>query len=125
MKFSPEDFWGAKPSEWTMKEKMKRPRIANRNSFAYTSRLKPFVGNNMYAEWGGPQMSLYIVYSYGEHFPMYIYDEQRGVWYINEDKYSMSTSKHQSQSYPINHPNIDYKEYHNTRDMIRILDGEI
>ena len=44
--------------------------------------------------------NLYIVYSYGTHFPMYVYDETVGIWLGNQDKYSVSTSKHQSQAHP-------------------------
>lgn len=35
----------------------------------------------------------YCVYSYGEHFPMAVYD---GKWFVNKDKYSPTTSRHQS-----------------------------
>lgn len=36
---------------------------------------------------------LYVVYSYGTHFPVAVY--KNGVWLVNEDKYSRTTSKHQ------------------------------
>ena len=39
--------------------------------------------------------SLYIVYSYGYHFPLVIYDFTCERWYMNMDKYSRTTSKHQ------------------------------
>ena len=41
---------------------------------------------------------LYIVYSYGYHFPMYV--KYKNTWYENSDKYSISTSKQQSQARP-------------------------
>ena len=40
--------------------------------------------------------SLYIVYSYGYHFPLVIYDFTCERWYMNMDKRSRTTSKHQS-----------------------------
>lgn len=39
---------------------------------------------------------LYIIYSYGEHFPLAIYNFDTNKWYQNTDKYSTTTSKHQS-----------------------------
>lgn len=42
----------------------------------------------------------YTVYSYGQHFPMYVYDFNTGCWYGNRDKYSRTTSKHQSLMRP-------------------------
>ncbi len=35
----------------------------------------------------------YVVYSYGKHFPMAMYDGEQ--WRVNYDKYSRTTSKHQ------------------------------
>ena len=43
---------------------------------------------------------LYIVYSYGEHFPMYVYDKFVQLWFGNTDKYSPTTSKHQTMAHP-------------------------
>lgn len=46
---------------------------------------------------------LYAVYSYGYHFPMYVaewLEGQEPTWYENTDRYSQSTSKHQSQLRP-------------------------
>ena len=39
-----------------------------------------------------------IIYSYGYHFPMYV--KHKNTWYENSDKYSVSTSKQQTQSRP-------------------------
>lgn len=44
----------------------------------------------------------YTVYSYGDHFPMYVWDELAGAWYGNAEKYSRTTSKHMSKLYPGN-----------------------
>ena len=45
------------------------------------------------------------VYSYGKHFPMYVYDYRMCEWYGNSDKYSPTTSKHQSTCRP---PNVSH-----------------
>jgi hypothetical protein len=52
-----------------------------------------FKGNSLYAE---TIDNLYIVYSYGKHFPIAVYNFDTKIWYINTDKYSVTTSKHQS-----------------------------
>jgi hypothetical protein len=54
-----------------------------------------FTGNSVFAEYNGDR---YVVYSYGHHFPMYIYEQ--GAWYVNVDKYSVTTSNHQSKTCP-------------------------
>ena len=56
-----------------------------------------FKANNIFSE-HIKKDKLYIVYSYGHHFPMYI--KYKNTWYENSDKYSVSTSKQQSQSRP-------------------------
>jgi hypothetical protein len=44
--------------------------------------------------------NLYVVYSYGHHFPMYAYDAEAREWFGNADKYSPTTSRHQSYARP-------------------------
>jgi len=72
-------------------------RVSNSGCGKYVSQRIPFRGSNLFAE---QQDKLYIVYSYGKHFPMYIYDEDVGQWFGNSNKYSQSTSRQQSQAYP-------------------------
>tara|TARA_R100001460_G_scaffold15561_1_gene34250 strand:+ start:230 stop:574 length:345 start_codon:yes stop_codon:yes gene_type:complete len=93
-------------------------RIANKNAREYVQRNEPFQGSNMFGlfenhcefeptedsanwtqeliEW--KQGRPYVVYSYGTHFPMFIY--LGNSWYENSDKYSTSTSRQQSQAHP-------------------------
>ena len=56
-----------------------------------------FKANNIFSE-HIKKDKLYIVYSYGHHFPMYI--KYKNTWYENSDKYSVSTSKQQNQARP-------------------------
>jgi hypothetical protein len=81
-------------------------RVANTKCRNHVVARLPFQGSNLYAEWVQPLTALrnetdkqqYVVFSYGAHFPAYIYTE--GVWFENEDKYSPTTSKHMSQARP-------------------------
>ncbi len=77
-------------------------RVANKNASQYVNELKEFEGSNTFAEnkVSFDDEGLYVVYSYGYHFPMYIYDRQAGIWVGSNDRYSSSTSKHQSQCRP-------------------------
>ena len=75
-------------------------RIANRDCRSYVERRDEFKANNIFAKWHG---KVYVVYSYGEHYPMFLYIADKkpdGGWYENSDKYSRSTSKHHSQARP-------------------------
>ena len=69
------------------------PRIPNREAKTYVARRTPFMGSNLYAVHQG---DLYVVYSYGRHFPLAVYDSDTALWYGNSDKYSRSTARHKS-----------------------------
>lgn len=63
---------------------------------------QPFHVGNIYAklipsEHGG-ELDRYVVFSYGGHFPLYVYEG--GVWYENEDWGSATTSRHRSKARP-------------------------
>ena len=49
-----------------------------------------------------PVTGYYIVFSYGLHWPLFIYDHKKGQWYGNSDKYSATTSKHYRKLNPGN-----------------------
>lgn len=54
-----------------------------------------FKGNSIYAKVVG---EFYAVFSYGEHFPIAIRRRTATEpWLVNEDKYSPTTTRHQSQ----------------------------
>lgn len=74
-------------------------RIANSDARGYVASRKPFKGSNMFAKWEGD--SIYVVYSYGTHFPMWVWDDTIRQWFGNHDKYSRSTTKQQGQSRPV------------------------
>ena len=72
-------------------------RTSNIKCSEYVNNKIEFKANNIFSE-HIKKDKLYIVYSYGHHFPMYI--KYKNTWYENSDKYSVSTSKQQSQSRP-------------------------
>ena len=42
----------------------------------------------------------YIVYSYGYHYPMYVYDYEACQWYGNADKSTPTTQRHKRKFEP-------------------------
>jgi len=69
-----------------------RNAVQNRVEFKNTN-------GTLFGRWETP--FLYVVYSYGEHFPMFLCDGRHGSsWAINTDKYSVTTSKHFTQAHP-------------------------
>ena len=87
------------------------PRINGRLCRGYVQGRKPFRNSNgqLYAEWmaaGVPYADTpvgmrYVVYSYGQHWPLHIWDDASQQWFTNADKHSMTTSRHHSQSHPL------------------------
>ncbi len=78
-------------------------KIANRDARQYVLQRKPFDGSNLYARQrtlvtDDDTVTWYIVYSYGEHYPMFIHIN--GHWFENDYGYSRTTNKHRSQCYP-------------------------
>ena len=80
-------------------------KVTNRDCANYVSNRIAFKGSNLFGEWdyagdyfNNGRGTPYIVYSWGRHFPIYAY--VYGKWYENTDKYSASTSRHQTQARP-------------------------
>ena len=53
-------------------------RITNVTARQYVQKREKFRGNNLYGEW---RYGRYVVTSYGDHFPLFIWEE--GTWYEN------------------------------------------
>jgi hypothetical protein len=82
---------------------MKAVKTSNAKCRTLVQERQPFNGNNLFAVhiYGSAPLNLtdrYVVYSYGSHFPLFVW--QDGVWFENQDRYSVSTSKHRSQAHP-------------------------
>jgi hypothetical protein len=81
-------------------------KTSNKHARTLVQQRQAFTANNIFAEYithnadGNPvDPCRYVVYSYGKHFPMYIFEG--GAWYANCDKYSPTTSKHMTQARPV------------------------
>jgi len=72
-------------------------KIANRDARDHVSNLIEFNGNNTFAR--NVSGVGYVVYSYGAHWILYLFDGNS--WYGCSDKRSVSTSKQASQLYPV------------------------
>ena len=97
-------------------------KIANKYASESVNRCEVFQGSNTFAEvirhhTCGCNEDLYVVYSYGHHFPMYVYDYSTREWYENSEKYSPTTSKHQSQC----RPRFEITREFNTEDLIDLI----
>ena len=74
-------------------------KIANNKASQAVADKVEFNGSNTFGRWyNGNETTIYVVFSYGYHFPMFAWI--KGVWYENTDKYSVSTSKQQTQLRP-------------------------
>lgn len=75
-------------------------RTTNKDARSYVRNKEPFLGSHTFSSY---TPNLYIVYSYGEHFPLFIYDQTNYQWLENSDPYSKSTARHRSQLRPTDH----------------------
>jgi hypothetical protein len=71
-------------------------KTSNQKCRQYVQALQEFQGNNLFSTHVNNH---FVVYSYGLHFPLFI--NSNGIWYENSDRYSVTTSKHRSQSHPL------------------------
>ena len=76
-------------------------KCSNRNCIEYVDNKELFNANNIFAtNITSSKGAFYVVYSYGFHFPMYAFNFKSRTWFVNKDKYSVTTSKHQNQAKP-------------------------
>lgn len=76
-------------------------KIANKNAREYVQNKQAFKGANLYGDWRYiSNRDVYVVYSYGAHWPLFMYDDAVGVWFENTERVSVSTSKHATQAHP-------------------------
>ena len=76
-------------------------KVTNRQAGDLVRMREEFTTANgtIFSRWETP--FCYVVYSYGEHWPLHIWD--RGQWYSNADRYSVTTSRH----FGLTHPGIN------------------
>jgi hypothetical protein len=75
-------------------------RTTNRNARDYVRNGVPFRNSNgqLFGRWETPD--LFVVYSYGEHWPLFLWAGRTDTWYANEEKYSSTTSRHYTYAHP-------------------------
>lgn len=93
-------------------------RVTNKHMRDCVDAKREFRNGNetVYARWLND--NLYVVFSYGTHFPMFAFDVDGG-WFGNLSRYSRTTSKHQSQTRP-SAPDITHM---NNDDMIEMIEA--
>ena len=99
-------------------------KIANRDAGRYAADKVVFVGSNLFAEWrtGTDEGTRYVVFSHGNHWPLYIWDATTEQWYGNFSWFSKSTHRHNTQARPQGVGSEDIIPLH-VEDMIRVVDG--
>lgn len=104
----------------TTPETTKPVRTSNGGSSQYVRQHLPFKASNLWAEWVQGE-TRYVVYSYGRHWPLFVYDKQTNVWFENASKYSVSTSRQKAQCHPC-YGSIGGLEMHplHVDDMIKV-----
>lgn len=70
----------------------------------YVERRVPFHTSNkqLFGYW--TTSGVYACFSYGQHWPLFVYEPTTCKWFANEDKYGTTTSKHYSKAHPFNTP---------------------
>lgn len=81
---------------------MSKPK--NLDECAELARKKePFIFNNVFASarLNNPELpATYTIYSYGLHYPLYVYDYEACQWYGNKDGSSQTTNRHRAKFKP-------------------------
>lgn len=66
---------------------------------------EPFSFNNVFSDFRPEHIATrcpprYVVFSYGYHYPMYVYDYEACQWYGNADKSTPTTQRHKTRFEP-------------------------
>lgn len=78
--------------------------IATKDARPYVEQGLEFQNNNkqLFGTWthftSGER--IYVVTSYGPHWPLFIFAPEQNLWFGNEDKYSPTTSRHRTYCQP-------------------------
>lgn len=85
-------------------EELEEERIANSKASSFVTNKENFIGSHIFGEDLGGLGKMYVAYSYGEQFPVYVW--HKGKWYRNIDSYIhdgeivKSTEKHKENMKP-------------------------
>jgi len=81
-------------------------KTSNREASRWVEEQKDFKGNNTFGKW--INSDFYVVYSYGEHWILYLYVKEYNVWLGCDEKYHRpTTNKHRTQL----HPNVEITDW--------------
>ena len=69
---------------------------------SYVEKRVPFHTSNKQLFGYGCDSGVYACFSYGQHWPVFVYEPTTHKWFANEDKYGTTTSKHYSKAHPFN-----------------------
>lgn len=105
---------------------MTKARVSNRDARMYVQKLKEFKANSLWSEWvrdtnTDTEDARYVVYSYGTHWPLFIYEVRTDTWFENASKYSVTTSKHRSQVNPLHNNTVQL----HVDDMIKVRNNGV
>jgi len=81
-------------------------RISNGQASKYAEQGFPFKTHNgtLFGDWQG---KLFVVWSYGSHWPLFIYHPDTDKWFENSTKSSVTTSRHRTQARPRTKDTLD------------------
>ena len=76
------------------------PKLANNQVRDAVDKRQLFTNTNdtVHSDFTSPE--LYVVYSYGSHYPMYVYDNIARQWFGNETRSTPTTERHKTQARP-------------------------
>lgn len=79
------------------------PKIRNTAARPYVTTQSPFQGSNLYGRVFTTHPKGYAVFSYGEHFPLYVaLNNDTGTrWFGNNDRCSATTTRHMTLCRPL------------------------
>jgi len=111
-------------------------RVSTQQAYQFVAKREPFQNHSgsLYGKWQEYmpiyrdrhvefrpplyQEKLYVVYSYGSHWPLFIYSEATNQWYGNSDKHSRTTSKHKGSARPpVPGSAIQWRDVHTMREI--------
>lgn len=76
-------------------------KVSNIHARQYVKDHEEFRGNNLSADIVVRDgCAMYVVWSYG-YWPLFVYFGPTETWYENKERFSVTTSKHRSQSHPL------------------------
>lgn len=82
-------------------EQLEEERIANIDAVEKIKNFENFIGSHVFGEDIGNLEKMYVIFSYGDQFPIYMH--YKGNWYGNIDNYTLEDGR-------INKPTIKHKK---------------